>query len=518
MTLHLKEKGLRLSSSFDRLNDDVLFNIISYAAEPNTRCQPHSVELEALTLLNVSHASRWLRAVSLSSPALWGKVLQPHRSQFRWIELLLDRSGKSDLYIIADALEYRRDGEGKKIWKLVETHFHRCVYLSIAFTLPPSHVYSPYGLLWIPAPNLRQCFVYAETSVVSPFNIAKHLPTSVPTLFQNEAPKLHTLRFTNCVYSSQAPLPFPLLQTMSLEATTTLKCYPLLLPDIASLKTLAITHLGPINRFPSTYSTPSSSYATKPTSLPNLEALHLTGQIPWIQALLNNLEVPRGRCCMSLDVTFAAEGRLSVVQVAAFWRTIFNNFPRTSIQNWSFRCCSTSTDLRLSNKAGFSLSISVRTRRTHLLPPHPYASGNPETPPGLSTHPAADQAFFGISWALIALRFPSVVQGAKKLTLEFTEDTPFPEHLESLIPALVNVYRVDLNRYAAQDVRCYSLMGFLPRLSANIPVLPNLRILSIPRSVDCESVVSGRHRIATYGAFAILPRLENNEVEMEYYG
>ncbi|KAF6742740.1 hypothetical protein DFP72DRAFT_1053834 [Ephemerocybe angulata] len=52
------------------------------------------------------------------------------------------------------------------------------------------------------------------------------------------------------------------------------------------------------------------------------------------------------------------------------------------------------------------------------------------------------------------------------------------------------------------------------------PVLPNLRILSIPRSIDCEAVVSGRYHIATYGAFAILPlaRLENNEVEVEYYG
>ncbi|KAF6750116.1 hypothetical protein DFP72DRAFT_851809 [Ephemerocybe angulata] len=502
MSLQFKNRVLISPSPIERLNDDVLLNIMSRTVDPLDRTHILSLHREATSLLSLSHTSRWFRAVALSSAQLWGQALQPDRNQLRWLKLLLERSADSDIYIVADTLTCMVDPEGRKVWELVEQHFHRCVSLSVAFGMPPSLVYSPCTLLYRPAPRLQHCFVHAATSARAPFYISKHLQFRVPSLFQNAAPNLRSVQFT--YMCSTGAFHYPPLHRMAFLATTPIICQPILLPDPAILRILTITNLGPINRCPA-LSTPFSSYSRSPTSLPSLKSLHLTGQISWIHAVLNNFSLSNGKCNITLDMCFSAEGRAFNTQTAVLWKSVFKHFPHLPNPSWSIRVGLSYTELSISRKDGFTFSICIYKNTVPLLSTRG-VPGNTDILLGLTAHPGADQIFLEHSWSIIATQYTSISQAAQKLALEFDEDTPFPYHLEALLPSLGSVYRIRLSHYAAQDLRCYTLLGLStePSVLRVRTSLPSLRLLSIPHSAGDRYVLHAQSSSRKHGKVTVI--------------
>ncbi|KAF6745576.1 hypothetical protein DFP72DRAFT_1077354 [Ephemerocybe angulata] len=147
----------------------------------------------AVTLLNISHASSFLREAVIGDSSLWAVVPYLNGIHTDFLKAILERSQQTAINLTL--LDDGRVWEADENWNEARWHFDRISKLHIEVD-PISEGFILHTFLSRPAPSLTECRIHFVGFRNVPLN--KLLNSRDPRLFDDDAPHLHTLKLTNC--------------------------------------------------------------------------------------------------------------------------------------------------------------------------------------------------------------------------------------------------------------------------------------------------------------------------------
>ncbi|KAF6750135.1 hypothetical protein DFP72DRAFT_851827 [Ephemerocybe angulata] len=423
-----------------RLVNDILGLIFAFCVNPWHRMEVDSLKTEGRTLRSIHHVNRRWREVALSFPFLWGNTIDPDNSGVQWLELSLNRSRTAPLYIVSKAPERGRPVfQTRKKWELLETHFHRCVYL--------------YALL---GPNRGNHGVY-------------------DILFRNSESLESTLSFPSLTHVSILTLSTPRIQWSS---------------GLSSLRCLVLTGLPP---WAETLDIEPSAHIS---SFPALEEFHLNIGVAASSDILKSIETLDG-CNFTLQIVLPGLSTTTADVVSAFWMATLRHFMSTPFTYVAVKYDGTVFRFLAMTSSNRTLQVTIDTTNAKIddgSPGWEYLSTLP------FEYRSALHTSAYISWFVMVKHFPAALTPVETLAIDSLRQDTFPIHMLFLLSHLPRVGRLRLQNTAATNpgwyqglrVRPCTMPGDGADSSSNI-MLPHLRLLELPIGVPAhvmETLVS----------------------------